>query len=217
LVAGFALAAMSVGWPLASAFSGRLYLRTGFRNTALLGAVISVAAAFGFVSLGLHSPVIMAALFSFLIGIGLGLGSTAIVVLIQSIVSWNRRGVVTGANMFTRQLGSTLGVAVYGSLVNASLAKSFRHPPAHLAALIPHNLNAASLVLGGVPNLPAAVVQYVQHALASGIHHVFLGVFAVAIFTVVMEWFLPKAVQTVQADTQPVSQAPDQDGVEERP
>ena len=31
LVAGFALAALTVGWPLAAGFSGRLYLRIGFR------------------------------------------------------------------------------------------------------------------------------------------------------------------------------------------
>ena len=43
LVAGFALAAMTVGWPIAAALSGRLYLRIGFRDTALIGSVIVVA------------------------------------------------------------------------------------------------------------------------------------------------------------------------------
>ena len=38
LVAGFALAALTVGWPLAATLSGRLYLRIGFRDTALIGS-----------------------------------------------------------------------------------------------------------------------------------------------------------------------------------
>lgn len=193
LAAGFALAAMSIGWPLASTFSGRLYLKIGFRNTALIGACISILAGLGFASLNLHSSIIEAALFSFLIGVGLGLGSTSLVVLIQSIVSWNRRGVVTGANMFTRQLGSTLGVAVYGTLVNAALAFAFLHPPRALVGRLPHNLSSASLTLGaGVSHLPVGVVRYVKMALNSGIHRVFIGVLAVAMLILVAVWFLPK-------------------------
>lgn len=201
LVAGFALAAMSVGWPLASAFSGRLYLTLGFRSTALIGALIAVAAAVGFMTLGLHSHVITAAVFSFAIGIGLGLGSTALVVLIQSLVPWNRRGVVTGANMFTRQLGSTLGVAVYGTLVNTALAASFLHPPRAIAGQLPHTLNAATLALGGVPNLAPQVLAYVRHALAAGIHQVFFGVLLVAVFVFLMDWLLPNHPAVIQQNS----------------
>ena len=39
LVAGFALATLTIGWPIAASQSGRLYLRLGFRTTALIGAV----------------------------------------------------------------------------------------------------------------------------------------------------------------------------------
>ena len=197
LAAGFALAAMSVGWPIASAFSGRLYLRIGFRNTALIGAVVTIGGALGFVSIGSGSSIIEAALFSFMTGVGLGLGSTSLVVLIQSIVPWSRRGVVTGANMFTRQLGSTLGVAVYGTLVNAALALAFLHPPTQVAAHLPHNLDAASLALGGVPHLPVVVLHYVQGALSLGIHRVFIGVLLVAAFIFLVEWLLPATIKTV--------------------
>src|SRR5699024_3672027 len=40
LVAGFALAALSVGWPLTATWSGQVYLRVGFRRTAQLGAAL---------------------------------------------------------------------------------------------------------------------------------------------------------------------------------
>ncbi|HET7546554.1 MAG TPA: MFS transporter, partial [Usitatibacter sp.] len=46
--AGFVLASMSIGWPTASALSGRLYLRIGFRDTALVGAALVVIASLSF-------------------------------------------------------------------------------------------------------------------------------------------------------------------------
>ena len=162
-------------------------------------------------SLGSRSNVLEAAFFSFLIGVGLGLGSTSLVVLIQSIVAWNRRGVVTGANMFTRQLGSTLGVAVYGTLVNAALALAFLHPPRPIAKHLPHNLNAASLAIGGVPNLSHQVLLFVQHALAHGIHRVFVGVFIVASFTFVVEWLLPNRVELLATTSNTTGDARDAD------
>src|SRR3546814_5687068 len=39
ITAGLVLASMSLGWVTASSYSGRLYLRIGFRDTALLGGV----------------------------------------------------------------------------------------------------------------------------------------------------------------------------------
>lgn len=45
LVAGFALAALTVGWPLAASLAGRIYLRIGFRDTALIDSVFVISGA----------------------------------------------------------------------------------------------------------------------------------------------------------------------------
>jgi len=42
LTAGIALAALTVGWPIAASLSGRLYMRIGFRDTAFIGAGLIV-------------------------------------------------------------------------------------------------------------------------------------------------------------------------------
>ena len=42
LAAGFALAALTLGWPLSAANAGRLYLTIGFRSTMVLGSVIGL-------------------------------------------------------------------------------------------------------------------------------------------------------------------------------
>ena len=45
LVAGLALAAMTIGWPIAASTSGRFYLTIGFRRTVLMGALFVIAGA----------------------------------------------------------------------------------------------------------------------------------------------------------------------------
>jgi predicted MFS family arabinose efflux permease len=118
------LAAMSIGWPVASSLSGRLYLRIGFRDAALCGAVLIVLAAIGFLLLPADAPVIWVAVDQVVLGAGFGLLSTPLLVGVQSTVDWSNRGVVTGANIFSRYLGQSLGAAFFGAVFNASNAES---------------------------------------------------------------------------------------------
>lgn len=119
LVAGLALAALTLGWPLAAAFSGRFYLRFGFRTTALIGAVVSLAGAAVLAAFAATPSVAVVAIASFIIGLGMGLLSTGTLIAAQSSVEWQERGVVTGTNMFARSLGSAVGVAIFGAIANS--------------------------------------------------------------------------------------------------
>jgi MFS family permease len=116
------MGAMTVGWPIAATLSPKVYLRIDYRRTALLGGTFALAGCLLF-ALFVHadSSVWRVAVASFVTGIGLGFSSVATVVSAQSVVGWDRRGVVTGTNMFVRSLGSAVGVAVFGSIVNSRL------------------------------------------------------------------------------------------------
>ncbi len=122
LVAGLALAALTMGWPVAAANAGRLYLRIGFRATALVGALVVTAGSASLLLLTATSSIWQVAASCFVTGIGLGLLAPSTMVALQSAVPWERRGVATGANMFARSLGSALGAAMAGALANAALA-----------------------------------------------------------------------------------------------
>ena len=122
LVAGFALAALTIGWPIAAALSGRVYLRFGFRNTALFGSVIVVAGAGLLLTLSAGTSVWQVALTCFVIGLGMGFIASPSLVAAQSAVEWHNRGVVTGTIMFARSMGSALGIATFGAIANASLS-----------------------------------------------------------------------------------------------
>jgi EmrB/QacA subfamily drug resistance transporter len=121
VVAGLALGAMTVGWPIAATLSPKLYLRIDYRRTALLGGVFAITGCLLFALFVDGSSIWRVAVASFVTGIGLGFSSVSTVVSAQSVVGWERRGVVTGTNMFIRSLGSAVGVAVFGSIVNSEL------------------------------------------------------------------------------------------------
>jgi EmrB/QacA subfamily drug resistance transporter len=122
LVAGLAVAALTLGWPLAASNAGRLYLRFGFRPTVLVGTVVAALSAALLLSITATDSILLVAGACLLIGVGLGLSATPSLIAAQSSVGYAERGVVTGANMFSRSIGSAVGVAVFGAIANAVLA-----------------------------------------------------------------------------------------------
>lgn len=122
LVSGAAVAALTLGWPLAASNSGRIYLRHGYRVTVILGSSIALV---GSVVLAATAPwpnPLTVAALAFVIGFGLGWTAAPALIAAQASVDWNERGVVTGIMVFSRSAGSALGVAVFGAIANNVIA-----------------------------------------------------------------------------------------------
>jgi MFS family permease len=119
--AGLALAATSVGWPLASHMSGRWLMRLGYRGVGVLGSILLTI---GFGSLLLvrsDTSLAVAALIQVVIGAGFGFVSPVTLLSMQNAVAWQQRGIVTGLSQFASNIGGTLGVAAAGALFTAGL------------------------------------------------------------------------------------------------
>ena len=117
-------------------------------------------------NLGVDSSIGFVAPVCFVIGAGLGLVASPTLVAVQSVVGWDRRGVVTGANMFCRSIGSAVGAAVFGAVANASLTHRFAHPPGALAGALPRGADAATLAISGHgPSRTSAAGEFVRQAL----------------------------------------------------
>jgi EmrB/QacA subfamily drug resistance transporter len=151
LVAGFALATLTIGWPISAALSGRFYLRLGFRKTALIGSALAVVGTSLTTLLGAGSSVFAVAGCCFVVGLGMGLVASPTLIAAQSSVGWTERGVVTANNLFFRSIGSAIGVAVFGAIANATLggAASAAADPVGLATAT-HDVLLGSLVLAVV-------------------------------------------------------------------
>jgi len=171
LVAGFALAALTLGWPLAASMAGRIYLRIGFRRTALIGAVVIMIGAGLLDLLSSRSSVWQVGATCFVIGFGLGLVSSPTLISAQSSVEWDRRGVVTGTNVFARSMGSALGIAVFGAIANSSLSHGVGGQISSTASAIPvavleHALHRVFLAAGVVAVLLTIAVLIMPSRLA---------------------------------------------------
>jgi EmrB/QacA subfamily drug resistance transporter len=170
--AGLGLGALTIGWPVAAGFAGRIYMRIGFRDTALIGVVFAIAGAVGTALLPETASIWWVAATMFVTGIGMGLSSSPTVVAIQSVVGWDRRGVVTGTNMFCRAMGSAVGAALFGAIANATLASRFAHPPAGLDGPLPHNVDETTKALAQ----PGPVADFARDSLYAASHHVFIAI-----------------------------------------
>ncbi|MBO0867681.1 MAG: MFS transporter [Micromonosporaceae bacterium] len=144
LIAGFTLATLTLGWPLTGSQSSRVYLRAGFRTTALIGAAVTIIGAVLTALLAGHTVgrpadgVVEIAGACFLVGAGLGFVAAPTLIAAQSTVGWSERGVVTGTNMFGRSIGSAVGVAVFGAVANATLGHRTTHSPTELTGATRH-------------------------------------------------------------------------------
>ncbi|MDX6218990.1 MAG: hypothetical protein QOJ48_671 [Frankiales bacterium] len=175
--AGFVLGALTIGWPIAASQAGKLYLRIGFRNTALIGIAIAIVGTAWTALLVQTAPVLEVAAAMFVTGLGMGLSSSPVVVAVQSVVGWERRGVVTGTNMFFRAMGSAVGAAAFGAIANATLVHRYASAPADLH-VTGKGVDATTHYLA----TPGPVADFARSALYAASHHVFL---ALAVSTAV--------------------------------
>lgn len=123
LLSGLAVAALTLGWPVAAANAGRLYMRIGFRRTTLIGVSITTLAAIVLASVASWPNPFMIAAIAFFLGFGLGWTAAPTLIAAQSSVGWSERGAVTGMNAFARSAGSAVGVAIFGAISNTVIAQ----------------------------------------------------------------------------------------------
>ena len=194
LVAGFALAAMTIGWPLAASNSGRFYLRIGFRNTGLIGSTLALVGAVVLITVSPQSPVWQIAAACFLVGLGMGLIAGPSLIAAQSTVDWEHRGVVTGAAMFARSMGSAIGIAVFGAIANAALAGQ----------------GTIGMHGGGASDVPPEV-------LAPAIQKVFYGSAVIAVLLVAAVMIIPRRIEIRDSRSGPGASAPAEPARSDRP
>jgi MFS family permease len=182
LMAGFALAALTLGWPISAANAGRLYLTIGFRSTMVVGSVLGLVGSLLLLTLDGDSSLFHLAVPCFVMGLGFGFAVAPSVIAAQSAVGWESRAVTTGVTMFARTVGSAIGVAVFGALVNARVTGAGGHGSPDLEHLSPAILEPA-------------------------IRTVFVGSAIVAVALVAVSLLMPRRIETEASGQGPSSPA----------
>jgi EmrB/QacA subfamily drug resistance transporter len=120
---GLALLPMVFGILTTSIVSGRLITRTGrYKIFPILGAAILVVALLLMSRLHVDTPYWQLALYELAFGAGLGLTMQTIVTAVQNAVELRDLGSATGATTFFRQMGGTIGAAIFGAILSSRLA-----------------------------------------------------------------------------------------------
>ena len=210
LVSGLTVASITLGWPVASALSGKVYLRIGFRGAAFIGTLVAIAGAWTFTWVRPSTPILLVALFGIFVGAGMGLASTPVMVGLSTLVGWERRGVVTASNLFARTIGSAVGIAIFGSVANSSLSRWLREAPPSVSRLMPNSGNVASSVLGGGKvSLAPKAAAYVRSGLYHATHDVFVCVVFVGVLGALAVAAMPRHLTTLEFDDEPAPIAED--------
>ncbi|MER5895231.1 MFS transporter [Streptomyces sp. NPDC001876] len=172
IAAGFVLSVMTLSWPVAAAFSDRVYNRIGFRRTAITGMTGALLILLAFPLLPFPGSPWQPALIMLLLGAALGLFQLPLIVGVQSTVGWSERGTTTASVLFCRQVGQSLGAALFGAVANGVLASRLAAAP---VPGLPGDLDAVSHALEDPAALSAAATEYLRRAVDTAVDYVFVG------------------------------------------
>jgi predicted MFS family arabinose efflux permease len=120
---GVAILPMMAGLILSSGFAGRMVSKTGhYKRYMIGGAVCLIVGIVLMAILGEGANVKQVAWRMFIVGLGLGPAQSLFSTVAQNSAPQSQMGVVTSASQFFRQIGSTVGTALFGALLTSRLA-----------------------------------------------------------------------------------------------
>src|SRR5581483_387563 len=129
---GLQLTPMMAGLLVTSIASGQLISRTGrYRPYPIAGTAIATAGMGLLAQLNVHTTTVATSLYMLVLGLGLGMVMQVLVLAVQNAVPANVMGVATSGSIMFRQIGGSVGIAVFGAIfanhLRTNLAKTL--PP----------------------------------------------------------------------------------------
>jgi EmrB/QacA subfamily drug resistance transporter len=116
--AGLMLLPMTLGIMGGSIISGQLISRTGrYRHFPIIGSALLAVSLFVFHYVHADTPLWQTMIVMVFFGIGLGFNFQPLTLAVQNAVSPQSIGVATSSATFTRQIGGTMGTAVFLSIL----------------------------------------------------------------------------------------------------
>lgn len=154
---GMTMLPMMFGLILSSTISGRLVTRIGrYKPMMLFGSVMMIVGIFLMTRIGPNTTALGVAWRVFVLGIGLGPAQGLFALAVQNAVPMDKLGVATSSSQFFRQIGSTVGVAIFGAVMTQALAAEMARSGAGVGAKVSLN------------QLQALAATQAQHGLGAG-------------------------------------------------
>ncbi|WP_127530667.1 MFS transporter [Paenibacillus kobensis] len=119
-LSGVAMLGMSIGWMTCSVPAGRWIGRFGYWKLIVTGNVLLVLSAAWFLLLSESSGFWFVFAGSTIFGLAFGMLSTVSVIGSQQLVGPTEKGISASLQMFSRNIGTAIGVTIMGSFLNHS-------------------------------------------------------------------------------------------------
>ena len=163
--------------------SGRLVTRTGkYKPFMLAGSAVSLVGIYFLSQMTIDTTRGDLAWRMFVLGVGLGPGQSLFNLAIQNAMPLNQLGVVTSANQFFRQIGATMGIALFGTiLTNKLVAQGIDFNKMRTMGA------GAATSSGPAPLLPEPIREILSNSVTDVF---FLGLFVV-VAAVIVTLFIP--------------------------
>jgi EmrB/QacA subfamily drug resistance transporter len=172
--AGLLLLPMIAGMMAASLASGQFTSRTGkYKIFPVIGSVLMVIGLLLMTQIGADTPLWQTDVYMAIFGMGLGMNMQSIVLAMQNAVEPQDMGVATSAVTFFRQVGGSLGTAVFLSILFTRASENIPHELAKNGVALPKgafNLDDTS----GLSKLPDQMKHPILVGFSDAMDTVFL-------------------------------------------
>jgi EmrB/QacA subfamily drug resistance transporter len=208
---GLLMLPMMLGVVAASIGSGQLISRTGrYKVFPVLGGALSAVGMYLLSLMDANTPQLRYSCYMAVLGLGIGMILPVLVLAVQNSVRPADIGSATSANNYFRQIGGSVGAAVFGTLFADRLAK-------RLAAELPHGAHLPdpqSVTPQLVRTLPAPVRDGYIQAYAQAMPRIFLYLVPVLVLGFLFAFLLKeKPLVTQHGTAAPAAHEPAYDGV----
>ena len=124
---GIILMPLMLGAIVTSIGAGQILARTGkYKVIVIVGFVLAAGGAYLLSRMGLDTTWKTLARNMVLMGLGMGVAMSAFTVIVQNQYPTHRLGEVTAGLQFFRSIGSTVGLAVFGTILNNQFAAAMK-------------------------------------------------------------------------------------------
>ena len=171
---GLLILPLMVGLTIASILSGRAITRTGrYKVFPVTGTAMMAIGLYLLSTMGMGTSHIESTAYMLVLGAGMGMIIQVMVLAVQNAVEHRDLGTATGVETFSRSMGASFGVAMYGAILNNRLAY---YLPKFVPTSTAGKLNVQSLTASpaAIRQLPPATQHGVLLSLSHSIHVVFL-------------------------------------------
>ncbi|AJF68102.1 MFS transporter [Streptomyces vietnamensis] len=176
------------GIVIASVVSGQLISRTGhYKIYPVIGGAVSALGMWLLSRMDTDTPRLQHSLWQAVLGTGIGLVMPVLVLAVQNSVRPADLGTATSAHNYFRQIGGSVGAAVFGTLFASRLDDALGDRLPHTGAA---PLPAESITPQTVRTLPPALRDAYVQAYADAMPRIFLYLVPVLVLGLVLAFFL---------------------------